>query len=247
MRLIRHCKNVLLIQACAAFAAFVCARETFAQQMPAPADTRGLMIGAHLLGTKLSASNLTARNELASGVIVGYGITRWLMVFGGVDLGTARIGPANEVIVDYDATVNPSIPPDDYPTPRAQYIQTFSEGDYAMQTFDAGVRLTLPSRNLAWLPFVNVAFSHRRGKTEYTRDWVPRAVEVSGNAASVGAGVQYFINSRIAFEGGVQFSSGKFNKRQDSGGEVFTYSPVAQISTTRFAGGIRYYPHIGGR
>lgn len=200
-------------------------------------DSRRLMVGAHLVGNKMASNNLTAKNEIALGVMIGYGITRWLMVFSAVDLGTAYVNaqPISEPDPDYVAGA---------PLRPRPAFQPFYSGDYLFRHFDVGARLSLSSAARPWVPFVSIALSERYGKTGASDTQASGRQTLRGQATTVGAGLQYFIDPRFAFEGAVQFSSGKFNKSR-ANGETITYDNVETNRTTRFTGGLRFYPHIG--
>ena len=204
------------------------------------ADTRGLMFGAQLVGTTLSAARLNAKNELGSGVMIGYGITPWLTVFTGVDIGTGQIDAAT--VTDYDCARDCQASALTRPARPAPVVQPFVSGNYAYQHYDIGMRLTLPSASRAWAPFLTVAGSERRAQVERADNNLTPKSDLRGRAATIGAGVQYFIDRRWAFEGGAQYSNGKFNRQKQSG--VISRYNVDPTKTIRFTGGVRFYPHV---
>lgn len=210
-----------------------------AQSTPVPkSDTRGFTIGAHLVGTTLSAAHLSANNELGSGLMVGYGIVRWLSVFTAVDIGTGRIEAAPIGVIAecdcYSATNALAESP-------APLQQPFTTGDYAYQNYDVGLRFTLPTSR-AWAPFLNIAGSERRAQVQRTSTYVATKSDLRGRATTIGAGIQYFVDRRWAFEGSAQYSKGKFNRQRESGfNRLYNVEPT---QTVRFTGGLRLYPHL---
>ncbi|MGV3709690.1 MAG: hypothetical protein ACO1Q7_12710, partial [Gemmatimonas sp.] len=97
-----------------------------ANAQSAAAKTKGLMIGAHVSGSaiKFGAIREDANDEAAGsdkfekgpggGLVVGWGITKWLMIYGGFDIAKIKIddleeldeneGPFNVVPGDYTLT-----------------------------------------------------------------------------------------------------------------------------------------------
>ncbi|MEO7995911.1 MAG: hypothetical protein ABI852_00630 [Gemmatimonadaceae bacterium] len=232
----RHTTLQLL---CCSLIVTVSASRAIAQTAtPAPrSDTRGFVFGAHLLGNKLASPYTRAENDLASGAMVGYGITRQIMLYAGVDAGSGST-------VAYEQPQN--LEGDDLLRPLGASIryepgtvQPFLTGRTSTLHVDVGARYSYAAPTRAWIPFVDVAATNRRVTTHA----YGRVFHSSGMATTIGTGLQYFIDSRFALEGAVHFATGKYNK-QESTDFKETFDRVFKTETTRFSGGVRYYPHI---
>ena len=192
------------------------------------ANTKGLTVGVHLNGSTISSTDRdnvsTAVKERASGVgaggEVGWGITKWLLVYAGGDAAKVKIKSATRVNAD---DVQP---------------------DYTLIHADIGARVSFPSANHAFVPFVNAALTRRRASTTVEN----QDISLSGNGFTVGGGGQYFFTSSLALDVGLQYSIGDFTDIEVAGVKYKADDLGVNLDKTnsaRINAGMKFYPHFG--
>jgi len=190
------------------------------------AKTKGLMIGAHVNGSTIASAeqdNSASDKERASGggggVIVGWGFTKWLMVYAGADVAKVKIRGGTGVDTDNE------------------------QPDYTLVHGDIGARFSFPSPNHGFVPYLNAAVTRRSASTNLEN----QDVSVFGNGVSVGGGSQYFFTPRWALDAGVQFSPGKLGKAKVDGVK-YDLKKLGQdpdnVNSVRINVGMKFYPHI---
>jgi hypothetical protein len=117
------------------------------------------------------------------------------------------------------------------------------EGDFGLSHLEAGAHLSFPVRGSKMLPYLG-AWVGRRGLTSTLEDLDTGASQdfsLSGMAAGVSGGMQYFVSPVLALDGGVSLGMGKFgNVRIDHQKQVM---PQMNNSTTmRVQFGANWYP-----
>ncbi|MGV3710924.1 MAG: outer membrane protein [Gemmatimonas sp.] len=70
-----------------------------------------------------------------------------------------------------------------------------------------------------------------------------------GPAFTVGGGVQYFFNPKLALDAGVQFTAGKFSEAEALGVKIDLdkYAEVKNSNSARVSVGLRFYPKWGSQ
>lgn len=191
--------------------------------------TKGLMIGAHVGAASVTTEdedNNNSQKERSSGVggglQIGWGFTKWLMLYGGVDAAKMEIKGLS------------GIDDDDF------------DPDFTLVHADIGVRFSFPSPNHGFAPYVNVAATGRAaGATVVDED-----VSISGAGVSFGAGLMYFFNPKWALDLGLQVTSGKFNTVEVGGIKVDLEEQGIDVERTnsgRINVGVKFFPHFGNK
>jgi hypothetical protein len=107
---------------------------------------------------------------------------------------------------------------------------------YSVGHADLGVRVSLADSNTATVPYVEGAYS---GRAIY-QEIAGQDLELTGNAATFGGGIQHFFNRRIALDAGLLFSYGKFTDAKVNG-ETFSDSGGDSTWSSRFNLGLRMH------
>ena len=203
-----------------------------AQNASAASDvekTKGLMVGLHLNGTTISfqdqngasASTKTHRESGGgAGAQAGWGFTKWLMVYAGVDAARVDIEDMPGVEVGT------------------------AEPNYTLLHGDIGVRFSFPNPTHGFEPYLNAAYTARGAIAQFENE----DVSISGDGVSVGAGLQYFFNPKWALDVGLQLSTGDFTNVEFKGVKVDLNELGVDIKTTNSARlnvGMKFYPHFG--
>lgn len=195
--------------------------------------TKGLMFGLHLNGTTIATEDedngvASAKKQRASGgglgAQVGWGFTRWLMVYAGADAAKVEI----EGVTGFD---------DDNEQP-----------DYTLIHGDVGVRFSFPSAKHGFVPYLNAALTARVAGADL--DDEDEKVSISSNGISVGGGLQYFFTPKWALDVGLQLSTGKFTEIEAGGIKLDLDELGIDVKNTNSARvniGMKFYPHFGGR
>lgn len=189
--------------------------------------TKGLMFGLHLNGSSISFedednSNSSKNRESGGGggAQVGWGFTKWFMLYGGVD--AAKIEIKGVTGVDDDDIA----------------------GDYTLIHGDLGARFSFPSPKHGFAPYVNAALTTRVATAEILNE----DVAISGNGVTVGGGLMYFFNPKWALDVGLQFSTGKFTDVEVGGVKLDLDELGVDLENTnsaRFNIGVKFFPHFG--
>lgn len=206
-------------------------------QTSAVVKTKGLMVGAHINGSSVkfgeikedgasTSSSISDDTESGAGggLIVGWGFTKWLMVYGGFDIAKIKI-KGLENIEDFDGPFE------------------ILPADYALTHADLGARFSFPSPNHGLVPYLNAALSAR----VVTAEIAGEEISLSGPAATIGGGFQYFFNPKLALDANVQFTAGKFKDAEALGVKVDLekFGDVENSNSARVNVGLRFYPHFG--
>lgn len=189
--------------------------------------TKGLMIGAHLNGSSIAfedEDNNTSKKERNSGAgagaQVGWGFTKWFMVYGGVD--AAKIEIKGVTGLDDDEI----------------------GGDYTLIHGDIGARFSFPSQSHGFAPYLNLALTTRVATAEVQDE----DVSLSGNGVTFGGGVMYFFNPKWALDLGLQVSTGKFTEIEAGGIKLDLDELGVDVENTNSARiniGVKFFPHFG--
>lgn len=199
--------------------------------------TKGLMIGGHLGGAAIKFGEIKENKNDPSigsddnesggggGLVVGWGINKWLMIYGGVDVASIKI----KGLEDFDDDTPFNVVP----------------GDYTLVHGDLGVRFSFPGANRSLVPYANLAVSMRDASVEVLGE----EFSLRGPGVTVGGGLQYFFNPKLALDANVQFTAGKFSEAEALGVKIDLdkYSEVENSNSARINVGIRFYPHFGSK
>jgi len=191
--------------------------------------TKGLMFGLHLNGSSISsedqdiAENNRKKNRDSgggAGAQVGWGFTKWLMVYAGADAAKVEIKGLT------------GVDDDDF------------GGDYTLIHGDLGARFSFPSPNHGFAPYLNAALTTR----VVTAEVLNEDVSINGNGVTVGGGLMYFFNPKWALDVGLQFSTGKFTEIEVGGVKLDLDELGVDLENTnsaRFNIGMKFFPHFG--
>ena len=170
------------------------------------------------LGTSVGPANgggfaLKTSSGLGGGLEVGYMITPRLTVYAGYDI----IKQALDV--------------------------TGLEGDFGLKHLEAGARMSLPVRNSRMLPYVG-GWIGRRSLTSTLENFdtgEEADYSLSGLAAGLSGGLQYFVSPRLSLDGGLSLGLGKFGNEKIDGRNTDA-PPVKSSTTTRVMFGASWRP-----
>jgi hypothetical protein len=114
-------------------------------------------------------------------------------------------------------------------------------GDYTLGQADLGVRFNFRSETQKAIPYIEVALTGRAAET--TDDGVD--IRLSGGAFTLGGGLNYYFQQKLAVDVGLSFSGGRFEKLEIDGDEV----PFEEVDATgtRFRVGLTWYPFASTR
>ena len=209
---------------------------SLAAQSPV-AKTRGLMVGGHVNGTaikfgeiKESASDASAsasddyESGPGGGIVVGWGLNKWLMIYAGADVAKIKLKGLEGADDDTFGVV---------------------PGDYALVHGDLGARFSYESSNHGFVPYANVAVTSRDASVEVLGE----DFSLRGIGLTIGGGMQYFFNPKLALDANVQFTGGKFSEAEAAGVKVDLdkFADVQNSNSARVNLGLRFYPHFGGK
>lgn len=191
--------------------------------------TKGMMFGLHLNGSAISfedqdetASNRKKERDSGggAGLQLGWGFTKWFMLYGGVDAAKVEIDGVTGLDDDDNG------------------------GDYTLIHGDLGARFSFPSPNHGFAPYMNAALTTRVATAEVLGE----DVSISGNGVTVGGGFMYFFNPKWALDFGLQFSTGKFSEVEVGGIKLDLDELGADLENTNSARvnvGVKFFPHFG--
>ena len=116
-------------------------------------------------------------------------------------------------------------------------------GDYGLGHFDIGTRINLPRANSRLVPYADLAISVRAigADIENDPDLGSGEFEATGTGFTLGGGVQYFMNSKWAFDGGLQYTIGKYGDAQWDGQDIAGF-PDVDGNALRLNVGFSWFP-----
>jgi hypothetical protein len=117
------------------------------------------------------------------------------------------------------------------------------EGDFGLSHREAGAHLSFPVKNSRLSPYVG-AWVGRRSLTSTLDDLdngTSQDFSLSGMAAGVSGGMQYFLTPALALDGGVSLGMGKFgNVKIDHQRQIMP--PIGNSTTMRVQFGASWHP-----
>jgi hypothetical protein len=114
-------------------------------------------------------------------------------------------------------------------------------GNYSLGQGDLGIRVNFRDETQAAIPYLQAAFTGRVAQTTVEGfDF-----EVSGPAFTIGGGLNYYFQPKLALDIGLSFSSGTFDTLKVEGDEV----DFDEFDATgaRFQFGLTWFPFAGNR
>jgi hypothetical protein len=209
-------RMLLLVLAASLGAGSVQAQRPHAVRQPSRWVINGHSVAA--LGTSVGPANgggfpLKTSSGLGGGVEVGFMITPRLTAYAGYDIIKQGI--------DVDGLA----------------------GDFGLKHLEAGARLSFPARNGRMLPYVG-GWVGRRSLTSTLEDFdtgQQADYSLSGLAAGLSGGVQYFVSPKLSLDGGLSLGLGKFSTEKVDGRKT-NAPPVKSSATTRLQFGASWHP-----
>jgi hypothetical protein len=170
------------------------------------------------LGTSVGPANgggfaLKTSSGLGGGLEVGYMITPRLTAYAGYDIVKQGIDV------------------------------TGLDGDFGLKHLEAGARLSFPVRNSRMLPYLG-GWVGRRSLTSTLENFdtgEQADYSLSGLAAGLSGGVQYFVSPKLSLDGGLSLGLGKFGTEKIDGHNTDA-PPVKSTTTTRVQFGASWHP-----
>jgi hypothetical protein len=191
--------------------------------------TKGLMFGLHLNGSSIApedqddeTSNTRKDRDSGggAGAQIGWGFTKWFMLYTGVDAARLTINGITGVDDEDDG------------------------GEYTLTHLDVGARFSFPSPNHGFAPYLNVALTGRAAFGEVLNE----DVTFSGGGATLGGGLMYFFNPKFALDIGLQVTTGKFDEIEVGGVKLDLDElgvDVEKTNSARINVGVKFFPHFG--
>jgi opacity protein-like surface antigen len=220
----------------AATAAALLASAPLSAQRATPSATRagdptGFVVHGHVEGAQLDPE-VDGETEygFGAGAQLGYNLTRYVGVFGGVDVARMRLSDegleAGEDAPRYDFT-----------------------------HLEAGARLNLPIGQRL-LPYVDVGYARRQAEFDQSDEFGEAKVRLKGDGAVAGGGFQLFVTPSVAVDLGARLSFGDLDDFEaeidgetldaadfeELFGEPFTGS---KVTFSRLTLGLTWYPGSG--
>lgn len=185
---------------------------------PARAQSSRWVLNGHstaALGTSVGDAfgSIDTRGGLGAGLEVGYRITPRLLAYAGLDIAKQAIDEVGLA------------------------------GDFGLTHLEAGARLTFPVARSRMLPYVG-AWVGRRSLSTTVDDFengTRSDLSLSGLAAGASAGLQVFVSSALALDGGISLGFGKMGHVKVDGQRQDWGTPD-NTTTTRIRLGANWYP-----
>ncbi len=176
--------------------------------------TRGLNLGIHLTGASLQVQDGDRSNAGGGGIFVGYGFNRHFELFGQLDGG------------EFDVK------------------DTDVDGKWTMGHADLGLRFNFANSLRSWVPYVQGAFTARAvSVSDAVVNQTTQSDKVSfiGGAFTVGGGVVFYFNQKLALDLQLAFSGGQFTK-VDVGSATIDLADPLDANSSRFSVGLSWWP-----
>lgn len=207
-----------LFLAAARRASIACGVASAICALPMPAlsqasTTRGLSVGAHVLGTALDVENGDRSNGGGFGLRVGYGFNRVITGFIQVD--------GSRVDVEEGQSIG---------------------GQWDVAHTEIGARFHFANSLRRVVPYLEVALGGRSVKVSDAEFNGQPAGDVtfSGAAMTFGGGLSAYFNRKLAFDVSLRYTGGEFNKVDI--GSVSVNDLDIDAASARFAFGLIWWP-----
>jgi opacity protein-like surface antigen len=120
-------------------------------------------------------------------------------------------------------------------------VTVSGDDQYALAHADLGARWSFADPRRAWVPHLDAAITGRAAGQTITDGARSVDVSLSGSAVSVGGGVQYFLTPKLALDGSVLWSFGKW-ERATVAGQSVDVPDSESFTSSRFNVGLKLYP-----
>jgi hypothetical protein len=117
-------------------------------------------------------------------------------------------------------------------------------GDFGLTHLEAGARLSFPVRGNKAMPYVGAWVGRRSLSTtvDNFNTGGTSDLSVSGLAAGVRGGMQYFVSPKLALDGGLSVGIGKMGNVKIDGQRLTVPGDLKNTTTTRLQFGANWYP-----
>jgi Outer membrane protein beta-barrel domain len=176
--------------------------------------TRGFNLGIHAIGASLQPKDGDRSNAGGAGLFFGYGFNRNLELF--VQLDGVQFDVQNTEV----------------------------DGTWTMGHADLGLRYNFANSLRSWVPYVEAAITGRAVSVkDAVVNQVTQSQEVSfvGGAFTLGGGVVFYFNQKLALDLQLAWSGGKFTK-VDIGSATFDLTDPLDAQSSRFDVGLSWWP-----
>jgi hypothetical protein len=126
-------------------------------------------------------------------------------------------------------------------------VKSKEAGDFLLGHGDLGVRFSLANLARAFVPFLDASITGRLIAQDNVTLFVPGSsspqrgeVENTGRSFSLGGGLHYFVDRRVAVTTSVRWTGGEFTTLKF--GSLTTHNTGFSANTTRVNLGISFYP-----
>ena len=177
--------------------------------------TRGLSLGAHVLGSSLTVEGEELDAGGGLGLQAGYGINRRFTIF---------LTLAGTVVNGVDVEEVPDV-----------------SGEWNMGHADLGVRFHFANSLKRWIPYLEAALGARAVSVDDAQvDGEEVDVSLRGSTLSLGAGFGYYLKERLSLDVGLRFTGGQFTERDVGNTTVRGFEIDAQSG--RLGLGLTWWP-----
>lgn len=175
--------------------------------------SRGLSLGAHLLGTSISVEDSDAQSGGGLALRAGYGVNRIVTVFLQVD--------GSQIDLEDDAGVS---------------------GSWQLAHADLGARFHFASTLRRWVPYLDVSFGARTvSVSDAIIDGENEGkVSFTGADFTAGGGISIFFKPTLAFDASLKWSTGTFDEVDV--GSVTLRDLDIDAKSARFGVGLMWWP-----
>ena len=123
---------------------------------------------------------------------------------------------------------------------QASIVAEDQTSSYTLSHVDLGLRYSFANPDRRLVPYVNAAITGRSASATISGT----NISTSGPAFTGGGGIQYFVNSKVALDANLQYTTGKFSKVK-VGGTSSDISNAGNSNSARINLGVRFYPNLG--
>lgn len=176
--------------------------------------TRGFNLGIHFTGASLKVQDGDRSNAGGGGLFFGYGFNRNV-----------------ELFVQFDGV-------------QFDVQDTNVDGKWTMGHADLGLRYNFANSLRSWVPYLEGAISGRAvSVNDAVVNQVTQSEEVSliGGALTLGGGVIFYFNEKLAADLQLAWSGGKFTK-VDIGSVTIDLPNSLDANSSRFNLGLSWWP-----